>query len=172
MIKGEAGHAGLPDMKVSVRQVFGIDSADGGSGLLAIERIRAGVRCRLPVQPRDHARDPGRVRVQPPRDDPGLPRHRQIHAYRAGGGAAELALRAHQPRQPCEPHRPCGQGRHRHPRRPADHRVPRRHPALGAAVEHGARVRRVRRRPARRDVRDPARAGGVRASSPCSTRAA
>ncbi len=26
MIKGEAGHAGLPDMKVSVRQVFGIDS--------------------------------------------------------------------------------------------------------------------------------------------------
>ena len=26
MKKGEAGHAGLPDMKVSVRQVFGIDT--------------------------------------------------------------------------------------------------------------------------------------------------
>ena len=26
MMKGEAGHAGLPDMKVSVRQLFGFDS--------------------------------------------------------------------------------------------------------------------------------------------------
>ena len=43
-------------------------------------------------------------------------------------------------------------------RRPAGHRVPGRHPALGAAAAGGAGLRRVRRRPARRDVRDPARA--------------
>ncbi len=44
------------------------------------------------------------------------------------------------------------QGRH------AGHRIPRRHPALGAAASDRAGVRRIRCRPARCDVRDPARA--------------
>ena len=42
--------------------------------------------------------------------------------------------------------------------RQADHRIPRRHPALGRAEQHRARLRRIRRRPPGRDVRDPARA--------------
>ncbi len=37
-------------------------------------------------------------RVQSADDDPGLSRHRKIDAYRAGGGAAELALHPRQPR--------------------------------------------------------------------------
>ena len=41
----------------------------------------------------------------------------------------------------------------------AGHRIPRRHPALGAAEQRRALLRRVRRRPPGRDVRDPARAG-------------
>jgi MoxR-like ATPase len=41
------------------------------------------------------------------------------------------------------------------------HRVQGRHPALGAPEQRRARVRRVRRGPPRRDVRDPARAGAV-----------
>ena len=48
------------------------------------------------------------------------------------------------------------QGRH------AGDRVPRRHAALGAAEQHRALLRRIRRGPARRDVRDPARARSVR----------
>jgi hypothetical protein len=38
--------------------------------------------------------------AQPPGDDPGLSRHRQIDPYRAGRRTAELALRAGEPRQP------------------------------------------------------------------------
>ena len=44
----------------------------------------------------------------------------------------------------------------------AGHRIPRRHPALGAAAQCRAVLRRIRRRPPRRDVRHPARAGIVR----------
>ena len=50
--------------------------------------------------------------------------------------------------------------------RQADHRVSRGHPALVAAAAGGAGLRRVRRRPARRDVRDPARARGAGADDP------
>ena len=128
--------------------------------LLRPHRARAGDRHLLPLRPGDDARDPGRLRLQPPRDDPGLPRHRQVHAYRAGGGAAELALHPRQPRQPHQPHRPDRQGRDRPEGRQADHRIPRGHPALGAAAPLRAGVRRIRRRPPGRDVRDPARAGG------------
>ena len=109
--------AGLPDMKVSVRQVFGIDTD------LEVPAYSRADEHVPDVDPdylfnRDTTlADPGRLCAQPPRDDPGLSRHRQIHAYRAGRGAAELAVRAHQSRQPCEPHRPRRQGRHRHPRR-------------------------------------------------------
>jgi cobaltochelatase CobS len=59
----------------------------------------------------------------------------------------------------CQPYRPRRQGRHRRPGRQAGHRVPRRHPALGLPAQCRARLRRIRRRPPGRDVRDPARAG-------------
>ena len=132
----------------------------GRAGVLGAHRACARHRHRLQVRPRDDARDPGGLRLQPPRDDPGLSRHRQVDAYRAGGGAAELALHPRQPRQPHQPHRPDRQGRDRPEGRQADHRVPRGHPALGAAARLRAGVRRIRRRPPGRDVRDPARAGG------------
>ena len=115
----------------------------------------------LPVRPRHHAGDPRRLRPQPPRDDPGLSRHRQIDAHRAGRGPAQLAVRARQSRQPHQPHRPDRQGRDRPARRQAGDRVPRGHAALVAAAAGGAGVRRVRCRPAGRDVRDPARARGA-----------
>ncbi len=101
------------------------------------------------------------LRPQPARPDPGLSRHRQVDPHRAGGGAAQLALHPDQPGQPHQPHRPDRQGRHRPQGRQADHRVPRGHPALVAAAAGGAGLRRVRRRPAGRDVRHPARAGGA-----------
>ena len=41
-MKVEAGRAGLPDMKVSVRQLFGIDSRRS-SGLFGAGRTRSGV---------------------------------------------------------------------------------------------------------------------------------
>ena len=91
----------LPDMKVSVRQVFGIDSDLEVPAYSAGRRPRARSRSRLHLRPRDDARDPGRLRPQPPRHGHRLSRHRQIDAYRAGRGAAQLAVRARQPRQPC-----------------------------------------------------------------------
>ena len=48
--------------------------------------------------------------------------------------------------------------------RQAGHRVPRGHPALGLSAQRRAGLRRIRRRPAGRDVRDPARARSRRAS--------
>ena len=56
------------------------------------------------------------------------------------------------------PYRSRRQGRDRPQGRQADHRVPRRHPALGGAEQYRAGLRRIRRRPPGRDVRDPARA--------------
>ncbi len=145
---------------VSAREAFGLETEHRGAGLLGPDRARAGDRRRLHVRPRDDAGDRGRVRLQPPGADPGLSRHRQVHPCRAGGGAAELALHPRQPRQPHQPHRPDRQGRHRAQGWQAGHRVPRGHPALGAAARLRAGVRRVRRGPAGRDVRDPARARG------------
>ena len=120
-----------------------------GAGLQPAHRVRARHRPDLPVRPRHHAGDPGRLRPQPARADPGLSRHRQVDAHRAGGGPAQLALHPDQPGQPHQPHRPDRQGRHRPQGRQADHRVPRGHPALVAAAAGGAGVRRVRCRPAR-----------------------
>ena len=154
---------GLPDIQLSVRQVFGIDSDMQVPAFSQPLGARAAGRRRLLLRPRHHAGDPGRLRAQPARDDPGLSRHRQVDPHRAGRRAAQLALRARQPGQPHQPHRPGRQGRDRPQGRPADHRVPRGHPALGGAEPGGAGVRRVRRRPPGRDVRDPARAGGRRA---------
>ena len=97
-------------------------------------------RPRLPVQPGGDAGDPRRLQAQPARDDPGLPRHRQIDAHRAGRRAPQLAVHPHQPRQPRQPHRPRRQGRDRAQGRHAGHRVPRGHPALLPAVQHRPRV--------------------------------
>ena len=151
--------AGLPDMKVSVRQVFGIDSDMEVPAYSEARRARPGCRSGLPLRPPHHARDPGRLRAQPPRHRHRLSRHRQVDPCRAGRGAAQLAVRARQSRQPHQPYRPDRQGRDRHPRRPAGHRVPRRHPAVGLPAQRRALLRRIRRRPPGRDVRDPARAG-------------
>ncbi len=74
--------------------------------------------------------------------------------------AAQLALHPRQSRQPHQPHRPGRQGRDRAARQQAGHRIPRGHPALGVAAPGGAVLRRIRRRPAGRHVRDPARARG------------
>ena len=133
----------------------------GSAGLFQARRTRARPRSGLSLRPADHARHPRRLRPQPPRHRHRLSRHRQVDAYRAGGGAAQLALRARQPRQPHQPHRPDRQGRHRHQGRPAGHRIPRRHSALGAPAQRRALLRRIRRRPPGRDVRDPARARSV-----------
>ena len=151
-----AGHEGLDPAIVRHRQ------RSGSAGLFRAGRARARHRSRLSVRQADHARHPRRLRQEPPRHRHRLSRHRQIDPYRAGRGAAQLALRARQSRQPHQPRRSHRQGCHRHPRGHAGHRVPRRHPAVGAAAQCRAVLRRIRRRPPRRDVRDPARAGIVR----------
>ena len=132
------------------------------AGLFRSRSACAGCRFGLPLRPRHHARDSRRLRPEPPRHGHRLSRHRQVDPYRAGRGAAELALRARQSRQPHQPYRSGRQGLDRRARRQAGHRIPRRHSALGAAAQHRAGVRRIRRRPSRRDVRDPARAGSLR----------
>ncbi len=125
---------GLPDMKVSVRQVFGIDSD------LEVPAYSE-VDPHVPDVDADYRFDRAttlailagfaknrRVMVT------GLSRHRQIDPYRAGRGTAELALRAGQSRQPYQPHRSGGQGLHRGARRQAGHGIPRWHPAW--ALQH------------------------------------
>ena len=159
-----------PTEDISVREVFGIDSDMAVQGLRRADGPGARVRPDLQVRPRHDAGDPRGLLAQPPRDDPGLPRHRQVDAYRAGGRPAELALRAGEPRQPHQPDRPDRQGRDQAAGRHAGDRVPGGHPALGAAQPHRHRLRRIRRGPPRRDVRDPARAGTSTASSRFSTR--
>ena len=149
-----AGHPdlGAPDLRVRYRP--------RRAGVQRTHRARAGRRRRLPLRPEHHAGDPRRLRPQPAGADPGLPRHREVDAHRAGRGPAQLAVHPHQPRQPHQPHRPGRQGRHRAARRAADHGVPRGDPAVGVPARVRAGVRRVRRRPTRRDVRHPAGAGG------------
>ncbi len=148
----------VPDTKVSVREIFGLDQDLRVPGVSRTHRVRAGHRSGVSLQSGNDAVDSGGLCVQSPRDDSGLSRHRQVDAHRAGRGAAELAVHPRQPRQPHQPDRPRRQRRDRRAGRPADHRIQRRHAAVGAAAPDGARVRRIRRGPARRDVRDPARA--------------
>ena len=133
-----------------------------GAGLFAHRGACARHRPGLHLRPGHDAGHPGGLLAQPPRDDHRLSRDRQVDPCRAGRGAPELALRPHQPRQPRVARRPRRQGRHRAAGRQAGHGVPRRHAALGAAEQRRALLRRIRRRPARRDVRDPARAGTLR----------
>ena len=153
---------GRPGEEVRVRETFGIESDMVVRGFpVRTERV--------PPIDETYKFDPDTtlailagLSVEPPGDDPGLSRYRQVHPHRAGGRAPQLALRARQPRQPHQPHRPHRQGRDPAQGRRAGDRVPGGDPALGAAQRLRHRVRRVRRRPRRRDVRDPARAGNRR----------
>ena len=74
--------------------------------------------------------------------------------------AAQLALHPRQPRQPHQPHRSRRQGRDRVARQQAGHRIPRGPLALGIAASGRVVLRRIRCRTPGRHVRDPARAGG------------
>jgi cobaltochelatase CobS len=67
-----------PDTTVDARQVFGLDVDMQVPGLLHADGARAGTGHRLPLRPRNHAGHPRGLRLQPPRDDPGLPRHGQV----------------------------------------------------------------------------------------------
>ena len=149
----------VPDTTVSAREAFGIDS-DLQVPAFTPQRARPRSRRRLSLRPRHDVGDPRRLRLQPARDDPGLSRHRQIDPCRAGRRPAQLALHPRQPRQPHQPHRPGRQGRDRAARQQAGHRIPRGPPALGVAAPCRAVLRRIRCRPPRRHVRDPARARG------------
>ena len=151
-----AGHEGVDPPALRHRQ------RHGSSRLFGTRRARPRHRYRLPVRPGDNACHPCRLCQEPPGHRHRLPRHRQVDAHRAGGGAPQLAVRAGQSRQPYQPRRSHRQGCDRDPRRHAGDRVPRRHPAVGAAEQCRALLRRVRRRPPGRDVRDPAGAGIVR----------
>src|SRR5262245_49772602 len=91
--------AGLPDMKVSIRQVFGFDSDMEVPAYSDADE-------HVPDIAPDYRRDPRGLRAQPPRHRHWLSRHRKIDARRAGGGAPELAVRARQPGQPYQPYRP------------------------------------------------------------------
>ena len=164
--QAQAGVPGMPDMKVSVRQLFGIDTDFEVPAYSKPDDHVPDLDNDYVFSQGGDARHPGRLQAQPPRDDPGLSRHRQVDAHRAGGRAAELALHPRQPRQPRQPHRSGRQGRDRPQGGQAGHRVPRGHSALLPADQHGAVLRRVRRRPSRRDVRDPARAGAVGQADP------
>ena len=153
--------AAQPDRTVSVREVFGIDLDLKVPAYAEAEE-------HVPDLDPDYIFDRettlailAGLRPQPPRDGHRLSRHRQVDPYRAGRRPPELALHPDQPRQPRLAHRPRRQGRDRPAGRQAGHRLPGRHPALGAAEQRRPRVRRVRCRPPGRDVRDPARAGAV-----------
>ena len=153
----QATTAGIPDMKVSVRQVFGIDSD------LEVRPISRSIRTyRMSIwitgsiaPPRSPSSRVSRTTAaswSPAITAPA------IRPYRAGRGPVELAcLRVNLDSHisPID----LVAGFHRHQGRQAGHGIPRRHPCPSApAARSSAGVRRIRRRPARRDVRDPARA--------------
>ena len=164
--QAQAGVPGLPDMKVSVRQLFGIDTdlevpayskADDHVPDLDNDYVFNREVTLAILAGFKHNR---RVMIQ---GYHGTGKSTHIEQVAV---AAQLALHPHQPRQPRQPHRPRRQGRDRAEGGQAGHRVPRGHPALLPADQHGAVLRRVRRRPPRRDVRHPARAGAVRQAHP------
>ena len=102
-----AAPAGLPDMKVSVRQVFGIDSD------LEVPAYSE-VDPHVPDIDSDYRYDRATTLAilagfakEPPRRGDRLYSGRQVDPYRAGRSAAEgsLAVRARQPRQPHQPDR-------------------------------------------------------------------
>jgi cobaltochelatase CobS len=105
--------ANLPDTTASVKTLFGFDTKMVVPAYSKTSEHVPDLDPDYLFDKADHAGDPGRFRLQPPRYGDGLSRHGQIHPYRTGGGAPELALRARQPRQPHQPYRLDRQGRHR-----------------------------------------------------------
>ena len=115
--------ARLPDMKVSVRQVFGIDSD------LEVPAYSE-VDPHVPDVDPDYRFD----RATTLAILAGFARNRRVmvtgyhgtgkSTYRAGRLTAELAVRTRQPRQPHQPHRPCRQGFDRGARRQAGYGIP------------------------------------------------
>ena len=158
----EALASPLPDMKISVRQVFGIDTdLEVPAYSEADEHV--------PDLDADYLFD----RETTLAILAGFARNRRVlvTGYHGTGKSTHIEqvaarlnwpMRARQPRQPHQPYRPRRQGRDRAPRRHAGDRVPRRHAAVGAPAQHRALLRRIRRRPAGRDVRHPARARSFR----------
>ena len=152
--------SGMPDIKVSARQLFGIDSD---------MEVPAFSQATEHVPDIDEAYRFDHDTTLAILAGFAYNRRVMIQGYHGTGKSTHIEqvaarlnwpLHPRQPRQPHQPHRPDRQGRDRAARRQAGDRVPRGHPALGAAEPDGAGVRRVRRRPAGRDVRHPARARG------------
>ncbi len=150
----------LPDITISVRQVFGLDSEMQVPGFSQksehVPDVDESYRF-------DHDTTMAilagfaynrRVMIQ---GYHGTGKSTHIEQVR---GAPQLALHPRQSRFPHQPHRSDRQGRDRPARRQAGDGVSRGPAALGAAAPDRSGVRRIRRRPAGRDVRDPARAGG------------
>ena len=128
--QAQAGVPGLPDMKVSVRQLFGIDT-----DLEVPAYSKADDH--VPDMDNDYVfnRDVTLAILA------GFKHNRRvmIQGYHGTGKSTHVEqvaarlnwpLHPHQPRQPREPHRPHRQGRDRAEGRQAGHRVPRGHPAL------------------------------------------
>ena len=153
---GPAGHEGLRPPGVRHRH------RPGGAGLFAGRGARAGPRPGLHLRPRHHARDPGRLRPQPPRDG-----HRAITApasrpissrsRRASTGPACASTSTATSRASISSARTrscCKDGKQITEFRDG---------ILPWALQNNIALvlRRVRRRPPGRDVRDPARARGL-----------
>ena len=156
----------VPDQMVSVREVFGVDSD------MQVPRLSER-DAHVPDFDDAYRFDPQttlaicagfaydrRVMIQGYHGT-GKSTHIEQVAARLNWPMIRVNLDSH-----VSPHRPGRQGRHRPARRQAGHRVPRRHAALGAAAADRPGVRRIRRRPAGRDVRDPAGAGGAGQADP------
>ena len=128
--------APLPDIKVSVRQIFGFDSdmevpayPEPDDHVPDIDDYR--------FDP-DDARDPRRLRAQSPRHGPGYhgtgkSTHIEQVAARLNWPCVRVNLDSHISRIDLD-----RQGRDRRQRRPAGDRVPGRHRAVGAAAPRRA----------------------------------
>ena len=151
-------------MKVSVRQVFGIDSTS---------------RCRPIRTPIAHVPDTDPDYLFDPPTTlailAGFSRNRRVivTGYHGTGKSTHIEQVAARLNWPCvrinlDSHVSridlVGKDAIVAEGRQAGHRVQGRHPALGLPEQRRARVRRVRCRPPGRDVRDPARAGIRRAA--------
>jgi cobaltochelatase CobS len=93
-----------PDKIVKIRDLFGVDS---DMEVPASPKPTKGCRTSTHLRLRSgrHPRNMRGLREKPPRHGARLSRHRQVDAYRAGGGAPQLAAHPHQPRRPYQPHR-------------------------------------------------------------------
>ena len=135
--------AGLPDMKVSVRQVFGIDSD------LEVPAYSE-VDPHVPDVDADYRFD----RATTLAILAGFAKNRRVMVtgYHGTGKSTHIEQVAARLNWPCvrvnldsphQPHRSGGQGFDCRQGRQAGHRIPRRHLALGLAAQHRAGVRRI-----------------------------